>query len=81
MGKTEKEQRSGYIIKKDDTKVAYVTFPKEVSFTFPNVFPKESETSKNLKEDEKSLDDAKKRYKEFLDRNSKRRALPGWFSI
>lgn len=81
MGKTKREERSGYIIKEEDAKLAYVTFPKEVSFKFPNLFPKESESQKNLKDDEKSLEDAKNRYKQFLDRNKKRRALPGWFSI
>lgn len=81
MGKTKREERSGYIIKEEDSKLAYVTFPKEVKFEFPNLFPKESESASNLKEDEKNLEDAKKRYKEFLDRNKTRRALPGWFSI
>jgi large subunit ribosomal protein L23 len=81
MGKFKREERSGYIIKDEDPKMAFVTFPKEVSFTFPDLFPEDAETKKNLKDDEKSLDQAKEKYKEFLDRNSKRRALPGWFSI
>jgi hypothetical protein len=81
MGKTKREERHGYIIKNDDAKLAYVRFPKEVSFTYPDLFPEDAESKQSIKEDEKSLDDAKKRYKEFLDRNKKRRALPGWFSI
>lgn len=80
-GKTKREERSGYIIKDEDSKLAYVSFPKEVSFTYPDLFPEDSETKKNIKDDEKSLEDAKQRYKQFLDRNSKRKALPGWFSI
>lgn len=81
MGKTKREERSGYLIKEEDQKLAYVTFPKEVSFTFPDLFPEDSESKTNMKEDEKSLDDAKQRYKQYLDRNAKRPALPGWFSI
>lgn len=81
LGRTKREERSGYIIKEEDAKLAYVSFPKEVQFTFPDVFPEDAETKKNLKDDEKSLDEAKKKYKEYLDRNKKRRALPGWFSI
>ncbi|KAG5681453.1 hypothetical protein PVAND_010887 [Polypedilum vanderplanki] len=81
MGRFKREERSGYIIKEKDPKLAYVTLPKEVSFTFPDLFPEDNETKKNLKDDEKALDQAKEKYKEFLDRNSKRRDLPGWFSI
>lgn len=81
QGKTKREERSGYIIKQDDFKLAYVTFPKEVKFTFPDLFPEDAESKQSLKDDEKGLDEAKKRYKEFLDRNKKRPALPGWFSI
>lgn len=31
--------------------------------------------------DEKSLDESKKGFKNFLDRNKKRPGTPGWFSI
>jgi large subunit ribosomal protein L23 len=81
IGKIRREPVAGYVIKDDDYKLAYVTFPKEVKFTFPDVFPEENETKKNLKDDEKSLDQAKDRFKQFCDRNAKRRALPGWFSL
>jgi large subunit ribosomal protein L23 len=81
MGRFKREERNGYIIKEEDSKLAYVTFPKEVTFTYPNLFPEENETKKNLKDDEKSLDQAKDRFKEFCNRNSKRRGLPGWYSI
>lgn len=81
LGGTKREGRSGYIIKNDDLKIAYVTLPKEVEFTFPDIFPEDSETKKSIADDEKALDDAKKKYKEFLDRNKNRRALPGWFSF
>lgn len=81
MGRFKREERNGYIIKEEDAKLAYVTFPKEVKFTFPDLFPEENETKKNLKDDEKSLEQAKDRFKEYLNRNSKRRGLPGWYSI
>lgn len=81
LGKTKREQRSGYIIKEEDSKLAYVSFPKEVDFTFPDVFPEDAETKKNLKDDEKALDESKKNYKKYLDRNKERKALPGWYSI
>ncbi|CAG9805193.1 unnamed protein product [Chironomus riparius] len=81
MGRFKREERNGYIIKEEDSKLAYVTFPKEVKFTYPDLFPEENETKKNLKDDEKSLDQAKERFREFCNRNSKRRGLPGWYSI
>jgi hypothetical protein len=58
-----------------------VTFPKEVNFTFPDLFPEDAESKKQIKEDQKSMDMAKDRYKEFLDRNKNRRDVPGWFSL
>ena len=81
LGKTKREQRSGYIIKEEDAKLAYVSFPKEVDFTFPDLFPEDGEAKKNLKDDEKALDESKKNYKKYLERNKERKALPGWFSI
>lgn len=81
LGKTKREERAGYIIKEEDSKLAYVMFPKEVKFNFPNLFPEDAATKKDQKDDEKSLDEAKNKFKEFLDRNKKRRALPGWYSI
>ncbi len=81
MGKTRRDPGKGYIIKDDDTKLAYVTFPKEVSFKFPNVFPEDSEAKKALKDDEKGLDASKERYQEFLQRNKDRKDLPGWYSF
>lgn len=81
LGRTKKEERSGYIIKEEDSKIAYVTLPKEVEFTYPDLFPETSEKKKNKKDDEKSLDAAKDKFREYLDRNKKRRALPGWYSL
>jgi large subunit ribosomal protein L23 len=81
MGKTKKEQRSGYIIKEEDTKVSYVTFPKEVKFTFPDLFPETAESKENRRDDSKALDQAKENYQKFLERNAKRRSIPGWYSI
>lgn len=81
LGKTKKASVGGYVIKEEDSKIAYVTFPKEVSFTYPDLFPENSESKKQMKDDEKSMEMAKDRYKEFLERNKNRRDIPGWFSL
>lgn len=81
LGKTERDKVIGYVIKKDDVKLAYVTFPKEVKFTFPDLFPTDAETKKQRKEDERSLDSSKEQFKRYLDQNKKRRGMPGWYSI
>lgn len=60
--------------------MAYVTLPREVEFTFPDLFPSEAE-AKQKREDEKTLDTSKEAFKKYLDRNSKRKGMPGWFSI
>lgn len=81
MGATERDRNEGYVIKKDDKKLAYVTLPKEVKFTFPDLYPSDAEAKKQRREDEKSLDASKDNFKRYLDRSKSRRGLPGWFSI
>lgn len=78
MGKTFKEPGRGYVIKKDDTKMAYVTLPKDQKFVFPNLFEKSSDQKE---EHEKSLKETKDNYKKFLDRTKERPGAPGWFSF
>ncbi|XP_022905460.1 large ribosomal subunit protein uL23m isoform X2 [Onthophagus taurus] len=80
LGQTKKQQGRGNIIKEDDVKLAYITMPKGTVFEFPNIFPEEEEKKKKS-DAEKSLEDTKKNYKKFLNRNSKRVNMPGWFTI
>ncbi|KAL1402831.1 hypothetical protein pipiens_001827 [Culex pipiens pipiens] len=79
MGKTKRDQVMGYITKDEDTKLAYVTLKKEMKFEFPNLFP--SEAKEKLEDDKKSLDEAKKNHKKFLEKNKDRPGTPGWFTI
>lgn len=77
IGKTDRDKVIGYVTKKEDNKIAYVTLPRDVEFKFPS----DEENKEKQKEDEKSLDIQKDLYRKFLDRSKKRRGLPGWFSI
>lgn len=81
VGETKRDIVGGYVKKYDDRKIAYVTLPKEVKFVFPDVFPSEAEAKKHRRDDEKALDASKEVHKRFLERSSKRKGLPGWFSI
>lgn len=80
-GRTFRDIHKGYVKKADDLKIAYVTLPKEVKWVFPDVFPEDSESKMTRRDDEKALDASKDAHKNFLERSSKRRGLPGWFSI
>ncbi|XP_035919936.1 probable 39S ribosomal protein L23, mitochondrial [Anopheles stephensi] len=79
MGNTKRDMVLGYVTKEEDTKLAYVTLPNTMKFDFPDIFP--SDAKKKIEEDKKSLDDAKKNHKKFLDKNKDRPGTPGWFSI
>lgn len=79
MGSTKRDAMKGYITKAEDTKLAYVTLPKDMKFEFPNLFPDESK--QKLEDDKKSLDEAKKNHKKYLEKNKDRPGTPGWFSI
>ncbi|XP_016964934.1 39S ribosomal protein L23, mitochondrial [Drosophila biarmipes] len=78
LGETKKDQAYGYITKKDDVKLAYVTLPREQAFVFPDFF---AEKAERQEKEEKSLDESKEGFRRFLDRNKKRPGTPGWFSI
>lgn len=81
MGKTKRDRSVGYVSKEEDRKMAYVTLPKEVNFTFPDIFPTEAESKKQQRDDEKALDASKDQFKKYIDRSSKRRGLPGWYTF
>ncbi|XP_075164736.1 mitochondrial ribosomal protein L23 [Haematobia irritans] len=78
LGSTKRDQTYGYVTKNDDMKIAYVTMPKDMEFTFPDIFSKKEE---NKKAEDKAMDDSKEGFKKFLDRNKKRPGTPGWYSI
>lgn len=80
-GKTMRDPVAGYVKKLDDRKIAYVTFPKDVKFTFPDLYPSEAEAAKQRRDDEKALDSSKDLHKRFLERSNKRQGVPGWFSL
>ncbi|XP_049872182.1 probable 39S ribosomal protein L23, mitochondrial [Pectinophora gossypiella] len=78
MGKFRKDVGKGYVVKDDDIKYAFVTLPKDMKFEFPDIVDKAKE---NKEENEKSLEDAKKTFKAYIDRNKDRPDVPSWFSI
>lgn len=52
--------------------------PKEITFEFPDLFA----GKKDDDEDElKTLDESKKNFQNYLERNKNRPNLPSWFSI
>ncbi|CAG9566012.1 unnamed protein product [Danaus chrysippus] len=77
LGKFKKEIVKGYITKDEDVKVAYVTLPKTHKFEFPNIF----EEKKSSEDDAKALEETKKTFKKFLEKNKDRTDVPSWFSI
>ncbi|CAH0399418.1 unnamed protein product [Chilo suppressalis] len=78
MGKFKKEVGKGYVIKDDDRKIAFVTLPKNMSFEFPDIFEKvKDQDDENMK----SLEEAKKSFKSFINRNKDRKDVPSWFTI
>ncbi|CAH2087513.1 unnamed protein product [Euphydryas editha] len=78
MGRFRKDIGQGYVVKDDDVKFAYVTLPKDMKFEFPNIFEKKKGDSDD---DMKSLDEAKKSFKNYIERNKDRSDVPSWFSI
>ncbi|XP_066257555.1 large ribosomal subunit protein uL23m [Euwallacea similis] len=78
LGKTRKDPGKGYIIKDDDVKYAYVTLHKGEVFEFPDVCQSQK---KDLDDYEKSLEQAKEGFNDYLDRNKQRPGMPGWFTI
>ncbi|XP_015518050.1 probable 39S ribosomal protein L23, mitochondrial [Neodiprion virginianus] len=80
LGRFVKEPQRQYIMKLDDVKVAYVTLPKDQKFTFPDLFPKDKKNT-TIKDGEKSLEDMKNSFKNYLDRNKERPGMPNWYTI
>ncbi|XP_026326088.1 39S ribosomal protein L23, mitochondrial [Hyposmocoma kahamanoa] len=78
LGRFRKDPGKGYIVKDDDIKYAMVTMPKNMTFEFPNLFEKDQD---DKAENEKSLAEAKKTYRAYIDRNKDRKDVPSWFSI
>lgn len=81
IGKTARDRKVGYITKEEDSKLAYVTFPREVTFKFPDIFPSEAEEKEKKREDERALESSKEEFQKFIDKNKNRKGLPGWFSF
>ncbi|XP_055856337.1 39S ribosomal protein L23, mitochondrial [Episyrphus balteatus] len=79
LGSTKRDQVYGYITKNDDEKIAYVTLPRDLKFTFPEVTV--GKDGDKEEKDQKAMDESKQGFKSFLDRNKKRPGTPGWFSI
>ncbi|XP_067001531.2 large ribosomal subunit protein uL23m [Anabrus simplex] len=77
MGTTRRDPGKGYVVKDDDYKVAYVTLPRDVEFKFPDLFPE----NKKVEDDKKSLEEAKKGFRTYLEKNKKDPGSPGWFSF
>lgn len=82
IGEVKREPQKGYLMKKDDVKLAYVVLPKEMEFKFPEIFQKtDEEHEKEKREDEKALDVSSDNFKKYLSKNKNRQGLPGWYSI
>ncbi|GLV35531.1 mitochondrial ribosomal protein L23 [Carabus blaptoides fortunei] len=79
LGKTRRDPGRGYVVKDDDVKYAYAVLPREETFEYPDIFP--SDKKKQEEDDRKSLDETKKGFKNFLNRNNDRPGTPGWFSF
>ncbi|KAK8743290.1 hypothetical protein OTU49_001354 [Cherax quadricarinatus] len=78
MGKFERNFK-GYIIKKDDYKVAYVTLPRTEKFVFPDLFPenKQKEADKELEK----IDTLKAEWDASIKRHKHRQGVPTWFGL
>ncbi|VVC96966.1 probable 39S ribosomal protein L23, mitochondrial [Leptidea sinapis] len=77
-GRFRKDAGKGYIVKDDDIKYAMVVLPKTMTFEFPNIFEKKKG---DLEDDTKSLEETKKSFRKYINRNKDRPDVPSWFSI
>ncbi|CAK1580924.1 unnamed protein product [Parnassius mnemosyne] len=78
LGRFRKDYGQGYIVKDDDVKYAYIVLPKDMTFKFPEIFDsKKNDEEENMK----SLDEAKKNFSDYLEKNKDRTDVPSWFSI
>uniref|UniRef100_A0A6M2DKG2 Large ribosomal subunit protein uL23m n=1 Tax=Xenopsylla cheopis TaxID=163159 RepID=A0A6M2DKG2_XENCH len=78
LGKTKRDQK-GYVVKEEDTKLAYVTLSKDETFEFPDIFTRKEEES--YKDEMKNLNQSQELYKNFVNRNKNTPGTPGWFSF
>ncbi|KAL0821132.1 hypothetical protein ABMA28_005753 [Loxostege sticticalis] len=78
MGKFRRDVGRGYVVKDDDVKYAHVVLPKGQTFEYPDLFEKSKDDDE---ENMKSLEEAKKSFKNYIDRNKDRQDVPSWFSI
>lgn len=81
IGKVEKEPQKGYLIKKEDVKLAYVVLPKDMEFKFPDISGDEKKQEDEKREDEKALELSQDKFKEYLSKNKNRQGLPSWYSF
>lgn len=80
IGEVVREPIKGYLIKKDDVKLAYVVLPKEMEFKFPEIFDQEAK-EKEKREDEKALEISEDNFKKYLNKNKNRQGVPSWYTI
>ncbi|XP_043468654.1 probable 39S ribosomal protein L23, mitochondrial [Leptopilina heterotoma] len=75
-------KNTGYVVKDDDIKLAYVVLPRDQSFVFPDVFVTE-DTTKEKEDENEHLEQLRKGYQDYLtfNKQSERFQLPGWYSI
>lgn len=52
--------------------------PKDQKFEYPDLFAAKKEDEE---EQQKSLDDAKNTFKQYIEQNKNRSDVPSWFSI
>lgn len=78
-GKTRPAFKNGYIVKDDDFRRAYVTLPRDETFTFPDLDPEEVKT-KDEEELAKYKSQLKSSYRLNAKQKSGRFGLPTWFS-
>ncbi|XP_066593982.1 large ribosomal subunit protein uL23m [Prorops nasuta] len=75
MGKTYRHSIVKYVVKDDDTKIAYVVLPKDVSFEFPNLFPENKEDDL-----EKEAEKTSKEQNKLLESKVRNPGLMPWFN-
>ncbi|XP_051155618.1 39S ribosomal protein L23, mitochondrial [Leptopilina boulardi] len=75
-------KKTGYVVKDDDIKIAYVVLNRNESFEFPDVFVTE-EVKKDKEEETEQLEMMKKGFQDYLkfNKRSDRFQMPGWYSL
>ncbi|XP_075979627.1 mitochondrial ribosomal protein L23 [Anticarsia gemmatalis] len=78
MGKFRRDVGKGFVYKDDDVKSAVITLPKDMKFTFPDLFEKSKDDEE---EQDKAMAESKKSFQNYIDRNKNRSDVPSWFTI